>query len=145
MEQGLPLQLVLLLVGEDISWECLKLSDLVLDFLVLGVNLFGITGDCFQIWSQDRVKLLNDDAGLLKILEDVPHVAWSTEDLFGLLEVPSLDGLLSLDLPPGRCEFLPPFLKHSLALLDDLNGFVWWLLEDLGDVNLGLDLVTDLI
>ena len=145
MEQGLPLQLVLLLVGEDISWECLKLSDLVLDFLVLGVNLFGITGDCFQIWSQDRVKLLNDDAGLLEILKDVPHVTWSTEDLFGLLEVPSLDGLLSLDLPPGQSEFLPPFLKHSLALFDDLNGFMWWLLEDLGDVNLGLDLVTDLI
>lgn len=145
MEQGLPLQLVLRLVGEDISWECLKLSDLVLDFLVLGVNLFGITGDCFQIWSQDRVKLLDDDAGLLEILEDVFHVAWSVKDLFGLLEVPSLDGLLSLDVSPGLLEFFGPFLKHGLALLDDLNGFVWRLLEDLGDVNLGLDLVTDLI
>jgi hypothetical protein len=72
-------------------------------------------------------------------------VAWSAEDLFGLLEIPSLDGLLSLDLSPGESEFLPPFLKHSLALLDDLNGFVWWLLEDFSDVNLSLDLVTDLI
>jgi len=118
---------------------------LVLDFLILSVNLFGIASDCLQVGSQDCVKLLDDDTGLLKVLEDVLHVAWSAEDLFCLLEVPSLDGLLSLDLPPRRCEFFLPFLKHCFALLDDLDGFVWWLLEDLGDVNLGLDLVTDLI
>lgn len=86
-----------------------------------------------------------DDAGLLDILKDLLHVDRLTEDLLCLAEVPSLDGLLSLNVSLGGIKLILPFFKDGLTLLDDLNGLLWLLLEDAGDLNLGFDFVADLV
>jgi len=88
---------------------------------------------------------LVDDAGLLDILKDLLHVDWLTEDLLCFTEVPSLDGLLSLNVSLGRIELILPLLKHGLTLLNDLNGILWLLSEDSLDFNLSFDFVADLI
>lgn len=86
-----------------------------------------------------------DDAGLLDILKDLLHVDWLTEDLLCLTEVPSLDGLLGLDVSLGGIEIILPALKDGLTLLDDLDGILWLLSEDSLDFNLTFDFVADLV
>ena len=67
------------------------------------------------------------------------------EDLFLAGEIPSLDSLLLLNVSLSSIILLFPLLEDGITLLDNLDGNLWLLLEDLGDINLGLDLVTDLV
>jgi len=53
--------------------------------------------------------------------------------------------LLGFDLSPGRFELFLPFLEDAFALLNDVDSLKWLLLEDLGDIDLGLDLLADLV
>lgn len=61
------------------------------------------------------------------------------------MEIPLLDSLLVLNFLLGVEEFLVPFLEHLFSLDDQLDCFVWILgLEDLRDIDLCLDLFTNL-
>jgi len=60
-------------------------------------------------------------------------------------EVPSLDCLLLLDVSLGSVVFLLPFGEDGVALLDDLDGIIGFLLENLGDVDLSFHFVTNFI
>jgi len=60
-------------------------------------------------------------------------------------KVPSFDSLLLLNVSLGSIVLLFPLLEDGVTLLDNLDGNLWLLLEDLSDINLGLNLVTYLI
>jgi hypothetical protein len=60
-------------------------------------------------------------------------------------EIPSLDCLSLLDVSLSSQIIFSPFSEYRVTLLDDLNGIVRLLLEDLSDINLGLYFVTNLI
>ena len=60
-------------------------------------------------------------------------------------KVPSFDSLLLLNVSLGSIVLLFPLLEDGVTLLDNLDGNLWLLLEDLSDINLGLDLLTYLI
>jgi hypothetical protein len=60
-------------------------------------------------------------------------------------KVPSLDGLLLFDVSLGSSILLIPLAQDRLPLLDNPNGIFWLLLEDLGDIDLGFDLVTNFV
>lgn len=68
-----------------------------------------------------------------------------TEDLLCLAEVPSLDGLLGLNVSLGGIKLILPLFKDGLTLLDDLDGILWLLLEDSRDLNLRFNFVADLV
>jgi hypothetical protein len=142
-EPALPLSLVLF--GKDISVDVLELLDLLLNLLSLSINGVSITSDSLKIWTKDGIELLSDNASLLEILEDLSHVDRLLEDLLLAGKVPSLDSLLLLNVSLGSIVLLLPLLEDGVTLLDDLDGNLWLLLEDLGDINLGLNLVTDLV
>lgn len=86
-----------------------------------------------------------DNAGLLDILKDILHVDRLTEDLLCLTEVPSLDGLLGLDVSLGGIEAVFPALKDGLTLFNDPDGILWLLSEDSLDFNLSFDFAADLV
>jgi hypothetical protein len=142
-ESALPLSLVLF--GKDISVDVLELLDLLLNLLSFSINGVGVTSDSLKIWTKDGIELLCDDASLLEIFEDLSHVDGLLEDFLLAGEVPSLDSLLLLNVSLGSIVLLLPLLEDGVTLLDDLDCNLWLLLEDLGDINLGLNLVTDLV
>lgn len=144
LELGLPLLLVLL--TEHITWERLQLLDLVLDSINLLIDLFGATGNLFKIWTKNSKEFLNDSLSFSKVFKYLNHIDWGSKDFFLGLEVPFLDCLLVLNMLFGGIEFLLPLLEHFDGLLNHLKGIFWSLhLEDLGDVDLGLDFVANLV
>jgi hypothetical protein len=60
-------------------------------------------------------------------------------------EIPSLNSLLLLDVSFSSVVLFFPFSEDGVTLLDDLDGIIRLLLEDLGDINLSLHFVTNLI
>jgi hypothetical protein len=52
---------------------------------------------------------------------------------------------LVFDISSCLVKFFLPLLENTLSLLDDFDGIIRLFLEDFGDVNLGLNLVTDLV
>jgi len=143
LELGLPL--ISVLVAEYISGEGFEFSNLISDSLTLYVDLIGATCDLLEVWTENGEELLDDFVGLSEILEHTDHVHGSDKDLLLGLEVPPLHCLLIFDVFLGGVKFLSPLLEHNNALSDHLDGILWSLhLEDLGDVNLGLDFIADL-
>ena len=132
-------------LGEDVLVVDLELLDLLFHLLDLIVNLRSITCDSFEIRTEDGVELLDDHTSLFKVTQNSPHVNGLLEDLLLSCEVPSLDGLLLLNVSTGGIVLLLPLREHRLALLDDPDGIFWLLLEDLGDVDLGLHFVAHLV
>lgn len=141
---GGPLRLVRLL--KHVSWELFKLSYLIFDLVDLLIDFVSTSGNLLQIWSKDGEELLNDCVRFCQILQDVDHVLRLGKDFFEGLEVPLLHSLLVFDFLLGVEEFLAPFLKYFNALSDELDGLLWLFhLEDLRDVDLSLDFVTNLV
>jgi hypothetical protein len=138
-----PLALVFGL--ENVSGEALQFANLVLDLLSLQVDGVGSACDSFEVGAQDGVELLDDDAGTLKVFKHSHHVNGSGEDVLGRLEVPSSDSELTLDVPSSEVELALPLLEDVLTLADQHDGLLGPFLEDPGDVDLRLDLVTDLM
>ena len=67
------------------------------------------------------------------------------EDLLCLGEIPALHGGLSLDGHLGIVELLLPLLQDINALVDGVNGNLGLEAEDALDVDLGADLIADLV
>jgi len=72
-------------------------------------------------------------------------VPGSREDLLVFWEVPARDSAFLLNGGLGFVVLIFPTAKEANALLDNFQGIVWLLLEDLFDVNLFLDTLTDLV
>ena len=72
-------------------------------------------------------------------------MAGLNEDLFGLGEIPALHCGLSLDSHLGIVELLLPLLQDIDALVDGVDGDLGFEAEDALDVDLGADLVADLV
>lgn len=144
IESALPLTTVG--DGEDISiiLESLKLFDLLLYLVDLIINLCGITGNGFEVRTENGIELLNDDASFLKVLEDSFHVDRFLKDFLLSGEVPSLDSAV-LNVSLSVLILHSPLMKNRLALLDNVDGIIWLFLEDLGNVDLVLNLVADFI
>ena len=130
---------------EHITRELLQLSYLVLYLIGLLVDFVSTSSNLLQIWAQDGEELLDDGVCLGQVLQDEDHVPRLIENLFLGLEVPFLDSLLLFDFPLGVSELRLPLLEHLNSLVDQLDGIVGILgLEDLGDIDLSLDLCADL-
>lgn len=142
LEEVFPSALVFLI--ENIMVEVLKFSDFVLDLVSLHVNFIRISSNLLEIWTKDSVKLLDNGASLLDIAKYSLHVYWRSEDLSGLLEVPSLDSLFIFDVSFSLLELFLPFVKNVLTFLDDDDSLIRFP-EDIGHVDLSLDHLTDFI
>jgi hypothetical protein len=68
------LPLVFKLVGEHITGKVFKLSDLILHFFVLNVDLLRASCNLGQVWSQNGVELLNDDASFFDVIKYTFHI-----------------------------------------------------------------------
>lgn len=144
LELSLPLLLVLL--TEHITWERLQFLNLVLHSVNLLIDLLGATSNLLEVWAENGEEFLNDSLGFAEVFKYLHHIDRSCKDFLLGLEVPFLDCLLVLNMLLGSPEFLLPLVEHFDGLLNHLKGIFWSLhLEDLGDVDLGLDLIADLI
>jgi len=72
-------------------------------------------------------------------------VLWSKEDFLVFWEVPACNGAFLLDSGFGFVVLVFPTAKQTDTLLDDFQGVMWLLLEDLLDVDLFLDTLADLV
>lgn len=135
----------LVLLLEHIPWELLQLSYLILNLIDLLIDFVSTSSDLFQIWTQNGKELLDDRMCLSQVIQDINHILRLCKNFLERLEIPLLDSLLVLNFLLGVEEFLVPFLEHLFSLDDQLDCFVWILgLEDLRDIDLCLDLFTNL-
>lgn len=111
------------------------------------VNADTAASDSSELFAENSVELLGNDAGLLEVLKDNNHVDGLVEELLKLGEVPSGDGQLVFDLraSPGELRF--PALKDLGTSLDVSNclGRFDGLFENSPDIDLQPDLLADLI
>jgi hypothetical protein len=131
-------------VIENIMVEVLKFSDFVLDLVSLHVNFIRISGNLLEIWTKDSVKLLDNGASFFDITQHSLHVCRWSENLSGLLEVPSLDSLFFFDVSLSLLELFLPFVKNVLTFLDYDDSFIRFS-EDIGHDYPSLDHLTNFI
>jgi hypothetical protein len=72
-------------------------------------------------------------------------VAGLDEDLFGLGEIPALHCGLSLDSHLGIVELLLPLFQDINALVDGVDGNLWFEAEDALNIDLGADFIADFV
>ena len=70
---------------------------------------------------------------------------WLNEDLFCFGELPSLYSAFCLDLHLSFMVLTLPLVKHSNALVDNINSLIRLLSEYALDVDLAADFVADLV
>ena len=137
--------LFVMIGGKHIINEALELGNLRNDLVLLLIDAISVASDSLQIWAKQRVELFEGDAYLLHILQDALHVLGLHENLLGFRKVPALNCSLQLNLHFSRVELALPFVKHRDALIDDVDGGIWFLSENALDINDTAHFVTDFV
>ena len=105
---------------ENVVVESFKFADLVFNAVSDAIDRVTGASDCFQVVTQDGEELLQHHAGVVEVTEDNEHVFRARKDLLDR-EFPAVNRYFGLDVHLRLIELVLPLLKHSNALLDDID------------------------
>lgn len=143
LEGCLPLSEVLRV--EDIVVESFKLAYLVLHTVRDGIDWVTGAGNCFEVVTKNGEEFLEHNAGSVEVAKDKQHVLRSDKDVLDVGKIPSADCDLGLNVHLGLVKLVLPLFEHRDTLLDHCDRFVWWLLENNLQLDVGADLGADLV
>ena len=130
LEGHVPISLVIW--EEDVIEEVGEFHNLLGDLFTDVVNVGSAASDGGQFIAENGIELFSDLARRFQVLEDPNHVCRLLEQLVNVVEIPSRDSQLVLDLLLGSLKLYVPAVEHQDARLDVSNCICWLLLRENG-------------